>query len=70
MTPEQLVAILVAISGVLGAVGILIGEIRKLRYDLNGRLSEYLHAAATAARKEGELAGRDYAHRLHNTPSE
>jgi len=70
MTPEQLVAILVAITGVLGAIGILIGQIRQLRHEVNGRLSELLFVTAAAAHKEGEMMGRDFPTQGHTTESE
>lgn len=60
MTVEQFVAILVAITGLLGAFGLLIRQISELRADLNGRMQELLDHTRTAAMKEGELAGRDY----------
>lgn len=65
MSPEQLVAILVAITGVLGAVGVVLKQLLELRADVNGRLTQLLEAEAARAKKEGELAGRDYADRLH-----
>ena len=61
MSPEQLVALVVALSGLLGAIGIVIGQVAALRRDINGRLTQLLEATAAHAAKEGELAGRDFA---------
>ncbi len=74
MTPEQVVAIITATAGFLGALGIVLHNIAELRKDLNGRLQELIDARVAAAGKQGELEGRDYAHRLHgatiDTPTE
>jgi hypothetical protein len=69
MSPEQLVAILVALTGVLTAVGILIGQVRTLRHDINGRLSDLVEATRVASLKEGELVGRDHAQSAAASPS-
>ena len=60
MSPEQLVAVLVAFTGVLSAIGILIGQVRTLRHEINGRLSDLVEATRIASLKEGELLGRDH----------
>jgi hypothetical protein len=60
VSPEQLVAVLVAVTGVIGAIGVLIGQIRSLRQEINGRLSDLVDATRVAALKEGELLGRDH----------
>lgn len=64
MTSEQVVAIIVAATGLLGAIAIVIKQIGDLRQELNGRLAEMMDHAAAAARKEGELAGRDFERRM------
>ena len=61
MTPEQAVAIVVALTGLLAAVGIVIHNVGELRRDVNGRLQELLDEARLAAAKTGELRGRDHA---------
>jgi hypothetical protein len=60
VTPEQLVAVLVAVAGVLTAVGIVIQQLAALRKDLNGRLTQLLEETRMRAMKEGELRARDY----------
>lgn len=60
MTVENVTALVVAITGLVGAIGIMVVQVRGLRKDLNGRLTQLLEAHGEAQRKEGELAGRDY----------
>lgn len=60
MTPEQGTALVVALTGLLGAIGLLIGQLVALRRDINGKMEELVRHAAEAARKDGELVGRDY----------
>jgi len=60
VTVEQATALVVAITGLVGAVGVLVVQIRSLRKDINGRLTQLLAVAEQAARKDGELAGRDF----------
>jgi hypothetical protein len=60
MSWEQLTALVLAISALLGAFATVLVQIGNLRRDLNGRLQELLLHAVQAARKEGELAGRDF----------
>lgn len=62
MTPEQVVGLIVALTGLLAAIGVVIRRLGELRKDLNGRLEQLLAATAEASRKQGELAGRDYIH--------
>jgi len=64
VTVEQATALVVAITGLVGAVGVLVVQIRSLRKDINGRLTQLLAVAEQAARKDGELAGRDYSRGL------
>ncbi len=61
MTSEQLVAVLVALAGLVTAMGVLIGQIVQLRKEVDGRLSQLVEATRGAALKEGELRGRDHA---------
>lgn len=68
MTSEQAIGVLGAGATLVGALIVLVRELRGLRGDLNGRLQQLLEAATAAARKEGELAGRDYTHRLYEAP--
>lgn len=62
MTPEQIVALIVALTGLMAAIGVVIRQLGELRKDLNGRLEQLLVATSEASRKQGELAGRDYVH--------
>lgn len=65
MTPEQATAFIVSVTGLIAALGVAIAQFRSLRRDINGRLTQLLTTAAEAARKDGELAGRDFAHRTN-----
>ena len=49
-----------ALTGLFGAVALVLKQLGELRRDLNGRLEEMMGHAAAAARREGELAGRDF----------
>lgn len=60
MTTEQFVAILGGLTALVIAIAQVIRELRTNREMLNGRLSEMLTEARTAALKEGELRGRDH----------
>lgn len=60
MTPEQLTALIGAGTAFLVAAVPVFVQIRALRHDIDGVMHELLDAKATAARKEGELAGRDF----------
>lgn len=68
MSPEQLVALIGAFAGLLGAVAVVLHNIAELRKDLNGRLQELIDARVAAATKDGELTGRDFMHRLYAPP--
>jgi hypothetical protein len=63
VSAEQATALIVALTGLLGSIGLLMRQIGALRRDLNGRLEQLLETTSTAARKQGELAGRDFASR-------
>ena len=67
MTPEQITALLAGLAGVLVALGSVFHNISELRKDINGRMSQLLEEHSAAARKEGELAGRDYAIKRRRT---
>jgi len=60
VTVEQAIALFGALAAVITALGVLLGQLSSLRKDVNGRLTQLLEAEAARARKEGELAGRDY----------
>jgi len=61
MTPEQATALIVAFTGLIGACGLAVQQFRSLRRDINGRMQQLLEAYGAAQRKDGELAGRDFA---------
>ena len=58
MTPEQATALLVAATGLIAALGVLVAQLHQLRKDLNGRLAELVETTRVAALKTGELEGR------------
>lgn len=60
MTPEQAAGLIVALTALVTAVGALVVQVRALRHDLNGHLAKVIETAGQLARKEGELAGRDF----------
>lgn len=64
MTAEQATALLVALTGLVAALGAAVVQVRGLRRDLNGRVTELLSEATSAAHKHGELEGRDFMRRL------
>jgi hypothetical protein len=68
MTPEQGTALLVAATGLIAALGVLIDQLRRLRQDLNGRLTQLVETTALAAAKEGELRGRAWEAGEHHPP--
>lgn len=61
MTFDQVLGLFGALTALLGAVAALLVQVRQLRVAVNGMLHELTEAKATAAEKEGELRGRDYA---------
>jgi hypothetical protein len=68
MTPEQFTAIAAALAALIGAVTALLVAVYNLHHAVNGRLSQLLQERETAARKDGELAGRDFMRRLMSPP--
>lgn len=69
MSPEQWTALLGAITALAVAVSAVLLQIRGLRADLNGRVQQLIAVSAESARKQGELEGRDFMHRLVTQPS-
>lgn len=61
MTSEQLTAILGALTALVVAVTALVVQVRQWRKEINGHVTELLSVTAAAAKREGELAGRDWA---------
>lgn len=70
MTTEQFLALLAALTLLLGTVVQLLIAVRNLHSAVNGRLSMLLDQATAAARKDGELAGRDFMARLATPPAD
>jgi hypothetical protein len=63
VSAEQATALLVALTGLVGALSVLVVQLRQMRKDLNGRLTELVETTKLAATKTGELAGRDFSDR-------
>lgn len=68
MTPEQATALVIAITGLLAAFGTVYNQVRGLRRDIrshqeliDGRMADLLTLGQLAAKRQGELEGRDYA---------
>jgi hypothetical protein len=70
VSPEQAVALIAAVTALVVALGAVIHNIGELRKDLNGRMEQLLQATSDVARKQGELAGRDFMRRLATPPPE
>jgi hypothetical protein len=58
VSPEQLAAILVALAGLLTAVGVVLGQIVALRREMDGRLTQLLELTATSSHAAGVLEER------------
>lgn len=70
MTVETVVAVIGAITAFVIAITALIAQIHGLRKDLNGHVAQLVETSTIAAKKEGELEGRDFMHRLLAPPSD
>lgn len=64
MTVELAIALVAAVTALLGALTAVLVQINLLRRDVNGRVTQLLEAAGVAREKRGELAGRDFMRRL------
>lgn len=64
MSTETVIAVIGAATALVVAITALVAQIQGLRKDLNGHVTKLVDSSAEAARKEGELAGRDFMHRL------
>lgn len=60
MTPEQATALIVAVTGLVAALGVVAVQLRQVHTMVNGRMAELIESTRSAAAKEGELAGRDF----------
>jgi hypothetical protein len=59
MTVEQLVAVLGAVTLLLGAITALFVQIRRLEFRVDGRLTQLLELTKVAAIAEGKLAEKE-----------
>jgi hypothetical protein len=57
---EQFIAILTALTALLVAVGGVFAQVRQTHELVNGKMSELVQLTGIAAKKEGELEGRDF----------
>ena len=60
MTPEQSTALIVALTGLVAAVGAIYAQLRQTHALMNSRMSELIRSTHQAAQKQGELLGRDW----------
>lgn len=60
MTPEQAVAIVVAVAGLLGAFALVLQRLAELRKALDGAMTEIRAQAYLSGTRQGELTGRDF----------
>ncbi len=65
MTPEQLVAVIGAITALVAALGAVFVQLRQTHALINSRMTELLETTKMAAQAKGELAGREF----HKTES-
>lgn len=68
MTSDQATALIIAITGLVGALTAMFVQLRQVHKTLNGRLTELVQAAGEKEHKIGELEGRDFIRRLQNPP--
>jgi hypothetical protein len=61
MSPEQATALIVAVTGLIAAIGVVAVQLVQVKKQINGRLTELIATTKLAAQKDGELAGRDFA---------
>jgi hypothetical protein len=61
MTPEQATALIVAITGLVAALGAIFAQQRQTHQLINSRMTQLLQATKLAAQSSGELRGRDFA---------
>lgn len=61
MTVEQATALIVALTAMVTAIGVVVVQLVSLRKQIDGRLSELLEQTKLASGHRGELIGRDFA---------
>lgn len=64
VTPEQASALIVALTGLVAALGVIIVQLRQTHNLVNSRMTQLVDTTKLAAHKDGELAGRDFYTRL------
>lgn len=61
MSAEQATALIVAVTGLVAAVGAVYAQLRQTHALMNSRMTELLSRTEEASAKLGELRGRDFA---------
>jgi len=59
VSPEQFTALIVAITGLVTALGAIFVQLRQTHKLINSRMTQLVETTKLAAMKGGELAGRD-----------
>lgn len=67
MTPEALTALIVAITGLVGALGVVYVQVRATHTLVNSRMDELLNTTKLANQSIGELRGQN-AERARTNP--
>lgn len=57
MTPEQATALIVAISGLIGALGVVFAQLRQTHALINSRMTELIDTTKLAAQLGGQKEG-------------
>ena len=60
MTPEQFTALIVALTGLIAAVGAVWAQLRQTHKLMDGRMTELLDTTKLSGQATGELLGRDF----------
>lgn len=60
MTPEQATGLIIAVTGLVGAITAVFVQLRQTHQLINSRMTELVETTKLAAQKSGELAGRDW----------
>jgi hypothetical protein len=61
LTAEQATALIVAVTGLVAALGAIYAQLRQTHGLINGRMQELVDSTRLAAAKQGEMDGRDWA---------
>lgn len=60
MTVEAITALVVAITGLIAALGAVFVQLRQTHTLINSRMTQLLDETRSAAQARGELTGRDH----------